>query len=92
MVISIEEDKLREIISDELKKRAVKPELVTAKQVAEMLQIGVTTVYELKSAGKIPASLSTLGRTNRWVRKEILDWIDAGSPNRQKWEAIKSCR
>ena len=39
------------------------------------------------AAGRLPPPVR-IGRSKRWRRQEILDWISAGCPNRQTWEAM----
>ena len=53
--------------------------LLTAKEVAAMLQVSLRTFWRLKSAGEIPAPVR-LGGSVRWPQDTILEWIAAGCP------------
>ena len=66
-------------------------ELLTVRQVAELLNVGRTRIYTMRSCGQIPLSIQ-LGGSIRWNKRELLDWIQEGCPPVQKWEAIKKHR
>jgi len=53
--------------------------LVPVETVAKMLDISVRSVWRLLSAGKLVAP-RRLGRSVRWSRSEIREWIEAGCP------------
>jgi excisionase family DNA binding protein len=55
------------------------PLLLTASQVAGLLQIGERTVWRLLSAGAIVAPVR-IGGATRWRRELLERWIDAGCP------------
>ncbi len=46
---------------------------MTAAEVAELVRIPVSTVYELARRGRIPGH--RIGRTWRFVRREIEEWL-----------------
>ena len=48
-------------------------DVMTAAEVAELLRIPVSTVYELARRGRIPGH--RIGRTWRFVRREIEEWL-----------------
>lgn len=54
-------------------------ELLTAVQLAELLNISERTLYRLKSRGSLPAPIQ-LGGSVRWRRTEILEWVVDGCP------------
>jgi len=54
-------------------------ELLTAVQLAELLNISERTLYRLKSRGSLPAPIQ-LGGSIRWRRAEILQWVADGCP------------
>lgn len=64
---------------------------IRARDLAEMLGLSVRQIWRLHSAGKIPKSIR-LGGSVRWKRGEIMDWFDAGCPDRRTWEARKETR
>jgi len=51
--------------------RLTRDEVMTAVEVAELLQLPVSTVYYLARKGKLPAS--RLGRTYRFLRPRLED-------------------
>ena len=52
------------------------PEILTAKQAAEFLQISVDTLKAQAAAGMIPAA--KVGREWRFSRRRLLAWVEAG--------------
>lgn len=48
-------------------------DVMTAGEVAELVRIPVSTVYELARRGQIPGH--RIGRTWRFVRREIEEWL-----------------
>jgi len=53
--------------------------LFTIQDVAEMLQVAVRTVRRLRSTGKLPQPV-TIGRSVRWRREDLEEWIAEGCP------------
>ncbi len=62
--------------------------LVDSAGLAKMLHISPRHLARLDSGGKIPMA-RRLGRLKRWPTSEIQSWIDAGCPERGRWEAMK---
>lgn len=56
-----------------------KIELLSVKDVCEMLGCSRRTVYRLKDAGQMPPSIK-IGGMVRWRPDEIQSWISAGCP------------
>ena len=65
--------------------------VVDARRLAVMLCAGVRTVRTWDAAGKLPAPLRIGGRVV-WRVDEIRDWIAAGAPDRETWEARRADR
>ena len=65
--------------------------LVTAKQAADLLNVGVSHIYSMRSSGQIPLPIK-LGGSVRWNKRELLDWIQEGCPPLRKWEMLKKNR
>ncbi len=65
------------------------PLLITADQAAAMLSISRSKFYEMNSSGHFGPAAIKLGRCSRWNRNELIEWVEAGSPNRNKWKNIK---
>lgn len=59
--------------------KADAPLLLSANQVAEMLNISIRTLWRLRAAGKLPAPVR-LGGSVRWRIDAIQAWIEAGCP------------
>ena len=51
---------------------------------AALLGIGRTTFYKLHLSGRLPLPIR-FGRSVRWRRAELSDWLAAGCPPREKW-------
>jgi excisionase family DNA binding protein len=66
--------------------------LVDPAGAAAMLGISRTSLYGLLSAGRIPLPVLKAGRIVRWNRGELLAWIRAGCPTRDRWEPLKGDR
>jgi len=51
--------------------------LLTAEQVARMLQISVQTLWRMRSGRQLPDPVR-IGNAVRWRRQEVIQWIDDG--------------
>ena len=60
--------------------------LVTAKQAAETCSKSLRTWRTWDAAGFIPQPVR-IGRSTLWRYNELRDWVAAGCPRRQEWEA-----
>jgi len=54
----------------------LRPKLLTADEVAEMLRIPKARVYELARQAKIPCA--RIGRLVRFPQAKVLEWIENG--------------
>ena len=61
------------------------PLLITAAELAGLLNLSKRTLWRLRSAGALPKPVK-LGNSVRWVRDEIKIWIEAGCPSPQARE------
>lgn len=68
---------------------ASNPLLIDAKQVAELLGIGRSLLYEMQSAGRLGPMPIRLGRAVRWRKEEIESWVAEGCPSRTRWLASR---
>mgnify|MGYP006297512331 CR=1 FL=1 len=59
---------------------------LTAEDVGKLLCISRAHVFRLQRAGKLPAPVR-FGRSVRWSRAELEDWLRAGAPPRNEWES-----
>ena len=63
----------------------VQPALLDVLMVAALLGVSRSFVRKLHDSGQIPRPVR-LGRVVRWRHDEVLAWIDAGCPSRDRWE------
>ena len=59
--------------------------LLSVKEVCQALDIGRSTLYRLKSSGKVPNPVR-IGGSLKWRKAELEDWIAAGCPPMSRWE------
>lgn len=64
------------------------PLAMSAADMADRLGVSLRHLRRLDSAGKVPRPIR-LGRSVRWPLAEINRWMDAGAPDRQRWQAMK---
>jgi excisionase family DNA binding protein len=50
-------------------------ELLTARQVAELLQVSVSTIERMTRRGEGPPSIK-FGRSRRWLRRDVMAWLE----------------
>lgn len=65
------------------------PMLIDANEAARMCGMSRSAWYKLVSTGKAPRSMK-LGALARWRRNELEDWVTAGCPPREKWDAMNT--
>ena len=68
-----------------------KANLMNAKKLGEMLSLSRRQIFRLNSSGRIPVPVR-IGGSVRWIESEIAAWIDAGCPDRKKWEALRGLK
>ncbi len=61
-------------------------QLLDVKEVNQLLNIGRATLYRLMDAGHTPLPVKVGTRAVRWCEDEIMDWIQAGCPPRNRWK------
>lgn len=57
---------------------------------ARLLGVSRATFFKLHSAGKVPLPVYLSARCPRWLRAELLAWLEAGAPDRQTWQKLKA--
>jgi predicted DNA-binding transcriptional regulator AlpA len=67
---------------------ASQAEAVNARDAASLCRLGVATWHRMNSAGQVPRPVKLAGSV-RWLRAELLAWLQAGAPDRKAWEAMK---
>lgn len=58
---------------------------------AAMAGVSRATWHRLRAAGKLPPAVK-LGRSVRWRRDEVVQWISAGCPPARVWDAMTKRR
>ena len=61
--------------------------LLSAGDTAKLLNISPRHLAKLHAAGKLPTPVR-LGRSVRWRADELRDWLAAGCPPRDRWNAL----
>ncbi len=61
---------------------------LSAADVGLLLDISERHVWSMHSAGRLPRPFR-LGRVTRWRLGELKAWVDAGCPERQRWEQLQ---
>jgi predicted DNA-binding transcriptional regulator AlpA len=67
------------------------PLLLSARTLAELLDVSTRTVWRLESSGSLPRSVRVAG-SRKWLYEEVAEWVRAGCPTRARWEATRSTR
>lgn len=62
------------------------PLLINVEEAADICRTSRTMFYKLNASGRTPKAVK-LGSLTFWRREEILAWIEAGCPPRDKWES-----
>jgi len=60
--------------------------LLTAKDLAAELAIGVRTVWRMEKDGRLPRPVNPYGKLKRWRRQDVLEWLEKGCPVRKDSE------
>ncbi len=63
----------------------------TRDDVARLLQVSLRHVAAMNSSGRLLRPIR-LGRAVRWPEDEFREWLSAGAPARDRWEALKVAR
>lgn len=71
---------------DHIYDAGLEPLLLTAKQAAAICGKSLRTWRTWDSAGWIPQPVR-IGRSTLWRADELRDWVAAGCPRREEWEA-----
>lgn len=61
---------------------------ISARELAELLGVSLRQVWRLNATAKLPRNMQ-LGGSRKWSRTEIMNWFEAGCPDRQTWETRK---
>ena len=67
------------------------PEGLRAPDAARFVGIGRSTWLRLAASGRVPPGVR-IGRARVWSRSELADWIAAGAPTSDRWDAMRGVR
>jgi excisionase family DNA binding protein len=62
---------------------------LTAGEAAELLGISRAQLYKLHQSGRLPLPVYLGTRAPRWLRDELLAWLQAGAPCRADWLRLR---
>ena len=62
-----------------------------AKAAARLLGISERHLWSLHASGRLPMPVR-MGRSVRWLTHELLAWLDAGCPAREKWGEMRGAQ
>ncbi len=62
---------------------------LTAADAALLLGISESHFYCLHKTGRLGPLPVRMGRAVRWSRQELVEWFNAGSPPRSRWQGIR---
>jgi len=68
------------------------PLLLSAKDAAAMLGVGLRTFRAMDASGRLPAPVRLSPGCVRWRLSELRDWVAAGGPPRAEWAARTPAR
>lgn len=63
--------------------------LMSPAEVAQILSISRASLYSLMAAGLLGPEPLKLGRSTRFRRAEIIDWVNSNAPNRERWQELR---
>lgn len=63
--------------------------LVSIEQVAGMLSVSESHLFDLKRSGDFGPEPVRLGRSVRYLIADVMAWAAAGCPSYAKWKSIK---
>ena len=63
--------------------------LIDIGQLSALLRRSVASLERDQSAGRLPAQVY-VGGSRRWRRAEIVAWVAAGCPPRERWEEMRT--
>ena len=66
-------------------------ELIGVRALCQLLSRSEASLARDDAAGRLPRAVR-IGRSKKWRKSEILDWIAAGCPDRATWEATRRNR
>ena len=66
------------------------PLLVDIRELSRLLKRSVASLCRDDAQGRLPEALR-IGGSKRWRYAEVVAWVEAGMPGREKWAALHTC-
>ncbi len=63
---------------------------MTAAEVGRELQVSTKSINRMHAAGRLPTPIVVGARSLRWARKKIIEWMNAGCPDRVTFEGAQN--
>lgn len=63
------------------------PFTMTGAEIGRDLRVSLKTIRRMDAEGKLPRPVMVGARSLRWVRQTIVEWLAAGCPDRETFEA-----
>ena len=64
---------------------AIEPQALNATEVAALLGMSRAAFYSLQAQGKFGPAPVKIGRSKKYRRAEVLDWLNQGAPAAKLW-------
>jgi predicted DNA-binding transcriptional regulator AlpA len=65
--------------------------LIDIRTLSSLLDRSVAALERDATAGRLPKAVR-LGGSRKWVRAEIEEWVDAGCPTQDEWDASRAAK
>lgn len=72
-----------------MKKAPAEPLTIGVEDFAAMLGISERQFYRQRNRGTILPPLPLAGTHSRWLRTEVVRWLEAGAPPPEEWRRLK---
>jgi predicted DNA-binding transcriptional regulator AlpA len=67
----------------------IQTEALSAPDAARLIGVSPAHFYQMAKSGKLGPMPVRFGRTTRWIRRELVAWLDAGAPPRHRWVEMR---
>lgn len=65
---------------------------LSVQQAAKLLGVHPENLKKLIAKGRVPAPLDLGPQTKRWLRSELVAWLEAGAPVAAEWQKRRAKR
>jgi predicted DNA-binding transcriptional regulator AlpA len=66
----------------------VQPATLRPREMLTLLKMSKSAFYRDLALGLVPEGFR-IGKSRRWMRSEIMAWLEAGAPPAAKWEQMQ---